>query len=97
MTEDKKNLPKLKTAHNLILEDRSSLTVTGVTDIERFDEEEVVIATELGQLCIHGQGLHLNKIDLENGELSVEGELDSLAYSDRQEQVRGGFLAKLFR
>lgn len=97
MAEDKKNLPKTKAGHNLILEDRNRLTVTGVSDIERFDEEEVVVATELGQLTIKGQGLHLNKIDVEDGELSVEGELDSLAYADRQDRVQGGFFARLFR
>lgn len=97
MSDEKKNLQKMKPSHNLIVEDRNSLTVTGVTDIERFDEEEVVVATELGQLSIKGQGLHLNKIDVEDGELSVEGELDSFTYSDRQELAKGGFLARLFR
>lgn len=94
MAEEKK---ALKTAHNLIMEERSSLTVTGVTDIERFDEEEVVVVTDLGQLTIKGQGLHLNKIDVDDGELSVEGELDALSYSQRQERGREGFLARLFR
>ncbi len=93
MNEEKK---LAKTRHNLIMEDRRSLTVTAVTDIERFDEAEVVVATELGLLSIKGQGLHLNKIDVEDGELSVEGELDSISYSQRQEKG-GSFLARLFR
>jgi len=85
-----------KSHHHLIMEERHSMTVSGVTDIERFDEEEVVVSTELGQLSIKGQGLHLNKIDVEDGELSIEGELDSVSYS--QQQVKGGsLLAKLFR
>ena len=98
MPEDKfssKTMPRA--THNLIMEERRSLTVTGVTDIERFDEEEVVVATELGQLTIKGQGLHLNKIDVEDGELSVEGELEAMSYSDRQESIHGGLLARLFR
>lgn len=93
MNEEKK-LGKQR--HNLIMEERRSLTVSGVMDIERFDEEEVVVATELGQLSIKGQGLHLNKIDVEDGELSVEGELDGITYSQRQEKG-GSLLARLFR
>ncbi len=83
--------------HNLIMEDRRHLSVSGVLEIERFDEEEVVVSTELGQLTIKGQELHLNKIDVEDGELSVEGELDSVTYSDVQNSGKGSFLAKLFR
>lgn len=93
MTEDKKFT---QSPHNLIMEERRSLTVTGVTDIERFDEEEVVVCTDLGELSIRGEGLHLNKIDVADGELLVEGEIDALSYSDK-EPIRGGFLSKLFR
>lgn len=93
MNEEKK---MGRVRHHLIMEERRSLTVSGVTDIERFDEEEVVVATELGQLSIKGQGLHLNKIDVEDGELSVEGELDSVSYSQPQEKG-GSLLARLFR
>ncbi len=83
--------------HNLIMEDRRHLSVSGVLEIERFDEEEVVVSTELGQLTIKGQELHLNKIDVEDGDLSVEGQLDSVTYSDVQNSGKGSFLAKLFR
>lgn len=97
--QDDKKATKLQSngAHSLIVEERKQLTVSGVTDIEHFDEEEVVVATELGLLSIKGQGLHLNKIDVEDGELSVEGDLDSFSYSDRQNSAGGGFLARLFR
>lgn len=96
---DEKKLTKMqaKTTHSIIIEERKSLIVTGVTDIERFDEEEVVVSTPLGQLSIKGQGLHLNKIDVEDGELSVEGELDSVTYADVQDSGKGSFWARLFR
>ena len=98
MPEEKK-LTKMqgKRPHGLVAEERRSLTVSGVSDIERFDEEEVVVATELGLLSIKGQGLHLNKIDVEDGELSVEGQLDSLSYEDQRFSEKSSFLAKLFR
>ena len=98
MTDEKKMMKmQPKRSHSVVVEERSRLTVSGVTDIERFDEEEVVVATELGLLSIKGQGLHLNKIDVEDGELSVEGELDSLSYEEQSFSDKGSFFAKLFR
>lgn len=98
MIQEEKNRSKLQSiSHSLIIEERHSATVSGVRDIERFDEEEVVVNTELGLLSIKGQGLHLNKIDVADGELSVEGQIDSLGYEDQHFSDKGGFLAKLFR
>ena len=58
-------------AHNLILEERGNLTITGVEDVDSFDEETVVVYTGLGELTVRGSGLHINKIDVEAGELSL--------------------------
>ena len=82
--------------HNIILQERRSMTVTGVTDVDSFDEEMVVVYTELGELTVRGSGLHINKIDVEAGELSLEGQIDSLSYAD-QPAARGGFFARMFR
>lgn len=83
-------------AHNLILEERGNLTITGVEDVDSFDEEMVVVYTELGELTVRGSGLHINKIDVEAGELILEGQIDSLSYAD-QPAARGGFFARMFR
>lgn len=91
MNEEKRSLG----AHNLILEERGSLTVTGVSDIDSFDEQTVVVYTELGELTVRGSGLHINRIDVEVGELNLEGQIDSLSYSEQT--VRGGFFARMFR
>ena len=93
MAEDKKLTAP---GHHVFLQERRSLTVTGVLDIGRFDEEEIAVMTDMGELSIKGQGLHLNRVDVEDGELTVEGVLDSLTYSDAPAD-RGGFLARLFR
>lgn len=84
-------------SHRLILEERSQLRVCGVTEILHFDEEEIAVATDLGELTIRGQGLHLNKIDVEDGELSVEGDLEGLSYSSGPANHQEGWLARLFR
>ena len=85
----------LKT-HNIIMENRRSLTVTGVMDIDSFDEQQVIVFTDQGELTIKGINLHINKIDVDSGDLLMEGEIDSLSYSENQPQ-KGGLLARLFR
>jgi sporulation protein YabP len=82
--------------HNIIMENRRSLTVTGVMDIDSFDEETVIVFTPEGELTIRGSGLHLNKIDVDTGDLSMEGEVASLTYADNQSR-KDGFFARLFR
>ena len=82
--------------HTMVVEDRKRLSVSGVTDVESFDEETVALATELGELLIHGYDLHIYRIDVESGDLSLEGEIISLTYTDNQPQT-GGFFGRLFR
>jgi sporulation protein YabP len=78
------------------MEDRRLLTVSGVSDVDSFDEETVVAFTDLGKLTIRGRALHINRLSVEVGELTVEGEIDSLAYSDAA-QKGGSFFSKVFR
>lgn len=86
----------LKAQHNIIMKNRRSLTVTGVMDIDSFDEETVVLFTEEGELTIKGINLHINKIDVDTGDLLMEGEVDSLSYTSAQPQ-KGGLFSRLFR
>lgn len=83
--------------HNAILEDRSKLMLTGVTDVENFDENKVYLYTQLGELVIRGKQLHVNEISLESGELTVEGEINALIYGDKDRTKKLGLLGKLFR
>ena len=95
--ESMKNLNSaMSTPHSLVLEDRKRLSISGVTDVESFDEETIALATELGELLIHGYDLHINRIDVESGDLSLEGEIISLTYTDNQPQS-SGFWGRLFR
>ena len=93
MIEEKK---VLKSQHNIIMENRRNLTISGVMDIDSFDEQTVILFTDQGELTIKGINLHINKIDVDSGDLSMEGEVDSLSYSDNQPQ-KGGLLSRLFR
>jgi len=94
MAEEKK---VFKTAHNIIIENRKNITVSGVMDIDSFDEESVILFTELGELAIRGINLHINKIDVNAGDLTMEGEIESLTYSENGPRKGSGFFSKLFR
>ena len=69
-------------AHKLILSNRRTSTITGVSDVISFDITEVLLETEQGMLMIKGSDLHVNRLTLEKGEIDIEGRIDSLAYSE---------------
>ena len=93
MTDDKKTglLP-----HNCILEDRKTLSVSGVNDVGSFDEQTIVAATDYGELTVRGEKLHITKLSLEIGELCIEGKISSLQYADVIEKS-DSFLSRVFR
>ncbi len=82
--------------HQLILQDRRQLEMTGVSDVDSFDDSTVVAYTALGQLTVHGSGLHIRQLDLSSGSFSLEGQIDTLAYTEMSAH-RGGFFGRLLR
>ncbi len=86
----------LKLPHNLILEDRKRLSVSGVQDVDCFDESMVALFTNMGKLVIRGGNLHVNSFDVDSGEFSMEGDIAALEYSD-QGKGKASFLSRLFR
>ena len=82
--------------HRLELDGRERLVVTGVEEVERFDEEEIVMSTVRGTMVVRGTGLHIEKLSLDGGELKVEGNVDALTYEDEGGGERTGFFARLF-
>ena len=81
--------------HNLTLEERNKLTVSGVTDIGGYDEQTIVAQTEKGELTVKGENLHIIRMSVEMGELQVDGNIISLQYNEIQPS--GGFFSRLFR
>ena len=81
--------------HQLILQDRQQAELTGVSDVDSFDETAVIAYTSLGELTIRGSGLHIKRLDLESGALSVEGNIRQLEYTDSHRN--GGFFGRLLR
>lgn len=80
--------------HHVMLEERRHLTVSGVEDVERFDENTIVLRTSLGEMTISGEDLHIEKLSLDGGDLKVEGEIEALVYEEPH-TARGGFFARL--
>ena len=81
--------------HRLTLDGRDKLTVSGVEDVERFDENEIVMNTTEGLLIVSGENLHIGKLSLDGGELHVDGRVDALSYEDGG-GARGGLFSRLF-
>lgn len=88
---------KVLTNQNIIMENREKVSVTGVIDIHSFDDELVIAQTDLGILTIKGDDLKMNKLNLENNELIIEGKIIAVAYSDINNAKKTGFMNKLFK
>ncbi len=93
MNEVNKKMP----VHNLILEGRSKLSVSGVTDVDRFDENTVLLYTSMGELTVSGTDLHVNDLSVESGEMNIEGEINSIVYGDPDRHSPLSFLDRIFR
>ncbi len=81
--------------HNIIVEDRKKMTLTGVKDVLSFDEETVVLDTYLGRLTIKGTGLHIMGFDTNTGDLIAEGKIYALVYT--AEEKSGGIFSRIFK
>ena len=82
---------------NLILENREKLNVSGVNDVLSFDDQVVIMETELGLLTVKGENLKINKLNIDTTEVIVEGRINNLIYSEHQLKSEGGILGKIFK
>ena len=82
-------------AHGITLEERERLCVSGVEEVESFDENTVVMITTGGPLVVRGSGLHIEQLSLDGGQLRLEGQVESLTYEEDR-GGRNGLLARLF-
>lgn len=86
---------KVKKPHSLQLENRNGLKMTGVTDVEAFDDECVTVYTDYGCLSISGSALHIDELNIKNGVLQISGEVSALVYSSKKSKEKG-FLKRVF-
>ncbi len=91
------NLNMTGVIQNLVLENREKLTVSGVNDVLSFDDQVVIIETELGMLTVKGENLKINKLSIDTSEVIVEGRINNLSYSEHQVKGDGGLFGKIFK
>ena len=80
---------------NLILENRKSLSVSGVSETESFDESCVVLFTSCGRLIIRGEGLHIQNLSVSTGDASVTGRIDSVCYTENTKKKKEKLSSRL--
>lgn len=92
-------IPNNNIVQNLILENREKLSISGVLDVLSFDDQIVILETELGLLTIKGENLRINKLSLDTAEVIIDGEVYNLGYSEKdlEKKSGGGLLNKIFR
>ena len=86
--------------HNVVLYNKSQMTVSGVIRVDNFNENIIALMTEAGQMTVEGSGLHISKLSLETGDMNIDGGITGIFYSDEIDS--GGaksskFLSKLFK
>ena len=89
MSDENKNLQ-----HSVIMQNRKSLSISGVKDVKNFDDETVVLITDMGVLNIKGTDLRINGFSTNSKDINIEGRVYALVYSDEE---TGGFLKRLIK
>lgn len=86
-------------SHKLMLSNRRTGNFTGILDVISFDLAEILLETELGMLHIKGKDLHVNRLNLEKGEVDIDGQIQSMEYSDVQgiSAKKGSLFGRMFQ
>lgn len=85
-------------AHKVLMNNRQTVSLSGVVDVLSFDVSEILLETDLGMLLIKGKDLHVNRLSLEKGEMDLAGKMDSLSYSEISSGHKGeSLLGRIFR
>ncbi len=90
---------KIAAGQNVTLESRKKITATGVEDVQNFSDDSITLSTSLGVLTIRGQNMHITRYSLEDGKLTIDGDIDSLTYiqGQRPKEKEGGVMKRIFK
>lgn len=83
--------------HGFTLSNRSHAEISGVNDVDCFNEQLVVLITSLGTMTLSGSGLNISHLNKEDGRLIVDGEFDAIEYSGKKRESKGGLFSRLLR
>lgn len=97
--EDRYSQKNQSYEHHVSIKDREEMKVSGVSHVDSFDDEEVILETELGLLAIRGENLYIRHLDLEKGELLLEGLIIEMVYAeDKGRKNKGkGLMERIFK
>ena len=84
-----------KRPHAVSREERRKLTVSGVSDVESFDEQTIVMETSGGTLVVNGEELSISRLSTDQGDVNVQGRIDALHYEESRPRL--SLWARLFR
>ena len=83
--------------HSVSIKDRASISITGVTEVISFDDSSIVLKTDQGGMAIEGSSLKIDRLSVENGELSADGKIDSIYYFSVGKKEKGGVFRGMFK
>jgi len=96
--EDQNERPMNKSPHKVVIDSRTKVVVTAVEDVDSFNENEVILLTNHGFITITGEDLHISKLNLEEGQLVVDGKIQSIDYADHEEErAKHGVFSRVFK
>lgn len=84
-------------SHVVNIDNREKISITGVTDIESFNEETILLILKNGGLIVKGEGLHVQKLDLDEGIVLISGAIGSAVYTEKKDKQEKGFLKKILK
>ncbi len=96
MSRELEPKPARMRAHSIQIDNRERVSITGVNDVESFNEQEVILSTEQGDLVVTGEGLHISRLNLDEGQLVVGGLVSGIEY-EMQQSSKGGLFSRVFR
>ena len=85
--------------HKVELFNRERGSITGISDVVSFDENQIILDTDMGLLTLKGKNLHVSRLTLEKGEVDIDGSFDSFIYSSNESFRKSGesLLKRLFK
>lgn len=96
--EEQNEKPVNTAPHKVVIDSRQKIIITAVEDVDSFNENEVILLTNHGFITVTGEELHINKLNLDDGQLVVEGNIQSVDYADHEEErSKRGVFSKVFR
>lgn len=94
MIEKVERLEEKKDAHSIVIRERNTIQISGVVEVDSFDEEAIVLKLAEGKLIVEGRGLHIGELSLDSQRVTADGEIISLLYTDRDEKMRSGLFRR---